>query len=161
MTFDKIWSHVTTPTIEIYVHTEQSSSDELTYWSKMRFPSLPCICYENVCCIEWPCVHAIAFICRDKNSLIIYTSLPSSRIIYLLFYGFLTFILERKWEGMGERIINVRNIDLLPPICTLTRDWTCDLDIYPDLEWNQWSFSTQDDAQATTPHWPGNSLFSA
>ena len=43
----------------------------------------------------------------------------------------------------GER---ERNINWLPPICALTGDWTCNLDMCPDRELNPQPFGVWDDA---------------
>ena len=51
-------------------------------------------------------------------------------------------ILEREEGREGERqtdrqtLMRERNIDRLPPLCALTRDQTCTLDMCPDVELN-------------------------
>ena len=52
---------------------------------------------------------------------------------------------EREREGGRERE-GERNIDWLSPICTLTRDRTCNLGIRPDWESNPQPFGVWDDA---------------
>ena len=39
-------------------------------------------------------------------------------------------------EGKGKKYIDVRNIDGLLPICTLTGDRSCNLGVCPDWELN-------------------------
>ena len=49
----------------------------------------------------------------------------------------------------------VRNINLVPLVCALTRDRTHKLGLCPDWESNHRPFALPDEAQPTEPHWSG------
>ena len=61
-----------------------------------------------------------------------------------------------EWETERKR---ERNIDLLPPVCTLTRDRTCNLGMCPDWESNTQHFGAQNDAPVNWATQPGLCFF--
>ena len=84
-------------------------------------------------CELWIEVHFIPYKCSVVQAP--FVSSPHLRRICLL-------ILEREEGREGERqtdrqtLMRERNIDRLPPLCALTRDQTCTLDMCPDVELN-------------------------
>ena len=94
----------------------------------------------------------------------IYVCFYASTMLFFFFFNFnfhlrtCILILERRErrEREGERNIDVREKHrLVSSLYTPTGDWTCNLGMCPDWEWNPWPFSLQDDTQSTGPHWPG------
>ena len=66
---------------------------------------------------------------------------------------------EKGWQRERRRNINVgKKQQLVPPTCTSTGAWTCNLGVCPDGEWNLQPFVVWDDGP-TVPPSQGTSAF--
>ena len=66
-------------------------------------------------------------------------------------------ILEREKERQTDRqtLMWEINLDLLPLVCASTRDWTCNLGMFPDQESNPQAFGVWIDSPRKWNTWPG------
>ena len=80
--------------------------------------------------------------------------------MYVCIYSEFNFFF-REQKGRRKRretLMQERNIDLLPLVCALTGNQTCNPGMCPEHELNWRPFALQDNAQPTEPHWSGSFL---
>ena len=69
------------------------------------------------------------------------------------------FFIAFRERGRERTLMCKRSNNWLPPKCTWTGDWTCNLRMCPDQESNLQPFGYETMLQLTEPHWPGIFFF--